>query len=1257
MHASSLSPGWRSLAIALILLAATLVGLTFAAPRAGAAGPFYAYGSICKGTPSVTWVTGDTWILNASAVVDLGCVLTIEPGVTVMADPGVHLYVNGTLNANGIAGNAIKFLNNQTAVTSWAGIQFNPGSTGSVTWSNFTRVQVAVAAKSSSPAIENNTILLAAGGLRLESSASLVADNEIDGQGIGAIGVILASSTASLERNRINGTVLGIQTMTSGSPTIVENQLSNISGGFALGMFIDHQTSVNITGNVIQGVRAKDATAGGQGNAAAGILTNATASVTIAQNSITGVQGGLGGAGPSSVLLAGSPGGNGGPAAGIAIGGAKSVLVEGNTLSGIRGGRGGDGGQSGALAGGKGGIGGYAIGIELFSASGNVSFLTNTIQGAGGGDGGAGGQGGSGSVADGAGGAGGDAYGLFSLGGQNASLSGNTVESTVAGSGGSSLGSPASRGVGGSGGNVTGLIAVVNGLVTFHANTVSILQGGTGGNGHTQGGFGGNVTGLLALGFSKAFNSTTMSYNVVSLLTGGAGGIGGVLSGDGGNVTGIMALHVNVSLSSNQISAVQGGAGGSSYILTNQASGGGEAGGVALVDVPLGSSVRDSIQTVTGGAPGGIVSPRVGRGVGYYFAGNNTIQTQVQVTNGTIAGIGNYSFYVDNYTTATTLNTPFSGDTVAVMAAGNLTVQNYLGVQVYWPNNSTLVQNPSLLIEDDSATAFSGVLPNGQRDWFVVTNREYIDSSLPTYHVTNVSVSYGSYAFWNNPRLADMNASHTESFGMVDSNAPTSLATTLPPYETAWTFPVSYTETDRNGTGAASVTLWYLFNGGAWTAFQTQTAPGLGTFTFTATADGVYAFATIATDRSGNVQQPNPPIANDTWTIVDTTVPGSRVVSLPRYETSLSFTVRWAPDAGVTDIVNYTVQVNTGLGWVSWLTGTTATSATFTATGQGPVAFRTLATDLAGNGESKSINDTWTMVDAIAPQAIAAAPAGNLSYTPTALQITFSEPMNESAVEMAFSIAPVVPGAFSWSNGSTTLRFQLTEPVAAGTSYAVTIDTRARDLAGNGLTQAYVFTFATPAPPASGLSLVDLWPLLVVVAAALAALAFFLVRRRGATAPEAVAEAPKPAPVAAPPKQEAAIDDVFLLYRRDGVLIKHETRRLRPDIDTDILSGMLTAVQQFVKDSFHGDEGEELNEMTVGQMHILIGRGKWLVLAATLTGGDVESMTAQIQKCVADMEDHNWDRLEDWDGDLEIAKALGPYLKKLIRGEYAAPGS
>src|SRR2546427_9505066 len=175
-----------------------------------------------------------------------------------------------------------------------------------------------------------------------------------------------------------------------------------------------------------------------------------------------------------------------------------------------------------------------------------------------------------------------------------------------------------------------------------------------------------------------------------------------------------------------------------------------------------------------------------------------------------------------------------------------------------------------------------------------------------------------------------------------------------------------------------------------------------------------------------------------------------------------------------------------------------------------------------------------------------------------------------------------------------------------------------------------------------------IWIIGVIVAAALGGLFLFLFMRQRAAAPKA-------APVAAEkPKEASLIDDVFLLYN-DGLLIKHETRRLKPDVDSDILSGMLTAVQAFVKDSFRSDEGDELNEMTFGQMHILLGRGKWLILAAIIGGDGVDAFTKQIKSCIEDMETHDWDQLENWNGDMKIAKTLTPYVKKLIRGEYLNP--
>ena len=1248
MDAGSRRPRARSLSIVLGLVGVVLLGFVVGAPSAAAAATHALSGSACSASSTPTWLTGDTWDLYGDVVVDTGCVLTIQPGVTVAADPGVHLYVNGTLWANGTEAAPIQFEDNQTTVTPWTGVQFNPGSQGSVAWSDFTRVQIAIVARSSSPAINNNTISLASAGVYLDTSSSLVADNTVDGQGIGSYGIVLAASDSVLEGNRVNGTTFGIQA-SGGNVTVAGNRITNTSGAVTIGVYLDGVSSVILTGNTIQTVVGRTAGVGGRGGTAVGVLINGTDTLVANGNLVEDVRGGRGGDGSSSAIGAGSPGGPGGAAAGIALGSVTTVVLQGNTATGIAGNRGGNGGSSSAGMGGSGGDGGIAFALELFSSTGNVSFLDNSVSNVTGGNGGAGGAGSL--TSNGAGGLGGDAYGIFSPGGMNASVSGNTIGDLLGGTGGNTAVNTL-PGTAGSGGNVTAAIVVVNGLATVHANIIDNLPGGVGGDGRTLGGAGGNATGVLAIGSGEPFNRTVTSYNRVSNITGGAGGVGGKLSGSGGNASAVAGLHVALSTASNALSQIRGGDGGAYGLIGNQASGGGFASGILYLEVPDGGSSSDAVRNVAAGASGGGASPPASYGVGYYFAGNATIETSAIVTNGTISGAGSFDLYADNYTAVTTLNTPFSVSKLAIMAAGNLTVQNFLGVRGYWPDNTTLVPGLSILVKDDATTVLDGFAPSGEADWIVVTNREYIGSLAPVYHTTNVSVSFGTNKFWDDPRFADMNASHTETFGMVDTLLPWSRASPLPAYESSDNFSVPYTYGDpSNGSGVKSVTLWYRFDGGAWTASPDQ--PSLGTpFAFTATADGVYEFATVAVDNTGNVQQPSPPTANDTWTVVDTVAPGSQEHALPSYETSVPIAVTWGPDAGVTDVRAYTVEYDAGAGWVTWLDNTTATSGTFSAALQGPIAFRSQATDFAGNTESKSGNDTWTVVDTVAPDVVAAGPSGDLAVSPGSLAVTFSEPMNASATEAAFSVAPSVPGAFTWSNGSRTLTFRPSQPFAPGTSYTVTVGTGATDLAGNPLAKADAFTFSTPAP--SGISLLDLWPLFVVLAVALVGVALFLIRRRGTPSPEAVAEAPRPPPPAAPAPPEAAIDDVFLLYRKDGVLIKHETRRLRPDIDTDILSGMLTAVQQFVKDSFRGDEEEELNEMTVGQMHILIGRGKWLVLAATITGGDVASMTSQIEKCVRDMEDHNWDRLEDWNGDLEIAKALGPYLKKLIRGEYAA---
>jgi hypothetical protein len=745
----------------------------------------------------------------------------------------------------------------------------------------------------------------------------------------------------------------------------------------------------------------------------------------------------------------------------------------------------------------------------------------------------------------------------------------------------------------------------------------------------------------------KRFNTTSISSNNIATLTGGIGGFGRLAGGDGGSATGIGVVFVNPSLASNLLSSLQGGRGGDGLAVGAAAGRGGDAQGIIGGLVANGLSSRDSINTVTKGTAGLGTSPGTSYGIGYHFIGNATYTSRFTVDNGTFASVGNYEFLANNYSRAVSINTTFSK--VAVMSFGNLTVRNFLDVRALWPNGVTPVAGARVIVQDNGVEIWNRTAANGAQPWILVTNRVYIRSNTATLNVTRARVTYLSYSFVNSPRIVDMATSHVETFVMIDTDPPTSSASPLPTYKNTTSFFVYYTASDGNGKGLNNITLWYRQGESmVWIKFATQAAAPSGQFAFVATSQGHYEFATTADDLAGN-KQPGPTL-NNTWTFVDTIPPGSHVNPLPQYRNSLSFVVTWGPDPGVTDIATYTIQYQSGTSWVNWLVGTTATSGTFTAPSEGVYVFRSIAIDRAGNWEIPPAgNDTWTIVDVTRPTVTSYGPTATNATSSPIIQITFSKPMDRASVQRAFSISSGINGTFQWSSDSRSVTFLPNRALQAGTTFTVVVGTTATDLAGNQLLDPLTYQFSTVAAAPTGLALSSFWWLLPILAAIVGVALFLIMRRRTATAPKPVA----PAPTAAKQK-EAIIEDLFLLNHKDGLLIKHETRRLRPDVDTDILTGMLTAVQQFVKDALRGDDYADLNEMTVGQMHILIGRGKWLVLAARIEGDGSQPWTASIERCIKDIEDHHWDQLEDWDGDMAIARTLTPYLKKLIDGGYSA---
>jgi len=137
-------------------------------------------------------------------------------------------------------------------------------------------------------------------------------------------------------------------------------------------------------------------------------------------------------------------------------------------------------------------------------------------------------------------------------------------------------------------------------------------------------------------------------------------------------------------------------------------------------------------------------------------------------------------------------------------------------------------------------------------------------------------------------------------------------------------------------------------------------------------------------------------------------------------------------------------------------------------------------------------------------------------------------------------------------------------------------------------------------------------------------------------------------------ERNTAIEDIFLLHR-SGLLLKHYTRRLRPNVDSDVLSGMLVAVQDFVKDSFRGEKGQ-LNEIRFGEIRIVIIEGKWTILAAVVRGARPYDIQPELGAALTDLEAKYEDPLIDWDGTMDQIQDVDRIMGDLIEGKYRGQG-
>ena len=134
-----------------------------------------------------------------------------------------------------------------------------------------------------------------------------------------------------------------------------------------------------------------------------------------------------------------------------------------------------------------------------------------------------------------------------------------------------------------------------------------------------------------------------------------------------------------------------------------------------------------------------------------------------------------------------------------------------------------------------------------------------------------------------------------------------------------------------------------------------------------------------------------------------------------------------------------------------------------------------------------------------------------------------------------------------------------------------------------------------------------------------------------------------------------SVEQVFLIHRQSGLLLRHAAIKDAVLKDADMISGMLTAIQDFLTDSF-AEGGQELETVDAGRFKLWLTRSPKLLLAGAVNGTAPGELKQVFQRNLDSIETTLQSEISNFkQDDLRVFEPAQPFLEKCLLG-HSAPG-
>jgi outer membrane protein OmpA-like peptidoglycan-associated protein len=130
------------------------------------------------------------------------------------------------------------------------------------------------------------------------------------------------------------------------------------------------------------------------------------------------------------------------------------------------------------------------------------------------------------------------------------------------------------------------------------------------------------------------------------------------------------------------------------------------------------------------------------------------------------------------------------------------------------------------------------------------------------------------------------------------------------------------------------------------------------------------------------------------------------------------------------------------------------------------------------------------------------------------------------------------------------------------------------------------------------------------------------------------------------------VEQVFLIHKKTGLPLCHVVAPSVAIEDPSLVSGMLSAIQDFVRDSFHSPHGQTIEKLQVGELEVWVEEGPHAVVAAVIRGMAPPTYRSVLVEAVEQVHRKFAEELQRFQGETSPLAAAAQDLTPCLEARY-----